>query len=72
MTDALKQALCRAIHLSPDAQDEIARLIEREIADKKRDELFASEESDRFPEGLVAEARRWDDEVLTLEYIDRW
>jgi hypothetical protein len=72
MTEALKRALDQVEHLSADAPDEIARLIEREIAGKKWDELFASEASDRFLEELVAEARREDDAGLTVESTDRW
>lgn len=58
MTEALKRALDQVEHLNPEAQDEIALLIEREIADRRWDELFATDASDRFLEESVACVQR--------------
>ena len=67
-----KRAVDQVEHVCPDAQAEIARLIEHAIADKKWDGLFASEESDRFFEEMAAKVLREDEAGLTVESTDHW
>ena len=72
MTETLKRVVLQVEQLSPEEQDAIAEGIERELADRKWEALFASPASDRFLERLEAEARREDAAGLTQESMDRW
>jgi hypothetical protein len=72
VTEALKRVVDQVEQLPPEEQDAIAELIERELADRKWEELYASPASDRFLERLEAEARREDAAGLTQDATDRW
>lgn len=72
MTNTLKRVVAQVERLSPEEQDAIAEVIERELADRRWDALFASPASERFLERLEAEARREDAAGLTQESTDRW
>ena len=72
MTETLKRVVLQVEQLSPEEQDAIAEVIERELADRKWEALFASPASDRFLERLEAEARREDAAGLTQESTERW
>ena len=72
MTETLKRAMDQVEQLSPAEQDLIAEVIERELADRKWEALFASPESHRFLQRLEAEARRDEAAGLVQESTDRW
>ncbi len=72
MTNTLKRVVAQVERLSPEEQDAIAEVIERELADRRWDALYASPASERFLERLEAEARREDAAGLTQESTDRW
>ena len=72
VTEALKRAVDQVEQLSPEEQDAIAAVIERELADRKWEELFASPASEGFLERLESEARREDAAGLTQDSTDRW
>jgi hypothetical protein len=72
VTEALKRVVDQVEQLPPEEQDAIAELIERELADRKWEELLASPESDRYLARLQAEARREDASGLTQDSADRW
>lgn len=72
MTETLKKVVDQVKQLPPEVQDAIAEVIERELADRKWDALFASPASERFLDRLEAEARREDAAGLTQESTDRW
>ncbi len=65
MTENLKKVVDQVEQLSPEEQDAIAEVIERELADRRWDVLFASPASERFLEQLESEARREDAAGLT-------
>ncbi|HEY7036616.1 MAG TPA: hypothetical protein VH482_35135 [Thermomicrobiales bacterium] len=72
MTESLQRIVNLVEQLPPEEQDAIAEMIERELADRKWDELFATEASDRFLARLSSKALREDDSGLTRESTDRW
>jgi hypothetical protein len=72
VTETLRKAVDRLEHLPPAAQDAIAEVIERELADRNWDALFTSPASEHFPERLPADARREDAAGLTHESTNRW
>ena len=72
MTETLRKAVARVEQLSPAEQDAIAEVIERALADRTWDALFAAPASERFLDRLVSEARREDEAGLTQESTDRW
>ena len=72
MTETLKKVVSRVEQLSPEEQDAIAEVIERALADRTWDRLFASPASDRFLERLVSDARREEAVSLTQESKDCW
>ena len=65
MTETLKRAMDQVAQLPPDEQDAIAELIERELADRRWDTLFATDASQRFLDRLESEALREDATGLT-------
>ena len=72
MTETLKKVVDQVEQLPPEEQDAIAEVIERELADRKWDVLFASPASERFLDRLASEARREEAAGLTQESTDRW
>ena len=72
MTETLKRVVDLVEQLSPEEQDAIAEVIEKELADRKWDNLLSSPASERFLERLGSEARREDAAGQTQESTDRW
>ena len=72
MTETLRKAIDQLEQLPPAEQDAIAEVIERELADRKWDALFASPASERFLERLASEARREVTAGQTQDATVRW
>ena len=72
MTETLKRVVDQVKQLSPEEQDAIAELIERELADRKWEALFSSGASDHFLARLESEALKEDAAGLTQELTGRW
>ena len=72
MTETLRRVVEQIEQLPPQEQDAIAEIIERELADRKWDALFASPASERFVNRLVSDAKREQAAGLVRESTDRW
>jgi hypothetical protein len=72
MTETLKRAVHQVEQLPPEEQDKIAAIIERELADRRWEALFASEASDRFLDRLESESQTQEAAGSTQDSTDRW
>ena len=72
MTGRLRRMVAKVEQLSPEQQDAIAEVIQREIEEQEWATIVAKPGSQRFLAELAAEARREDAAGETRESGDRW
>ena len=72
MTELLRRVVDELERLSPEQQDAIAEVIQRELEEREWDAIVAKPGSQRFLELLAAEARREDAAGETQESGERW
>ena len=72
MTELLRRVVAEVERLSPEQQDAIAEVIQRELEEREWEAIVANPGSHRFLERLAAEARREDAAGETREAGDRW